>query len=63
MDDYKDYILAELSYKKEHPELSEEELFPLIWDESRDYKLKTYIIMKAIENKKLITEIEEFESI
>ena len=62
-DDFKVYVLAEMAYKKEHSDISEEELFPVVWTVSKDYRLKTDIIVKAIKNKKLITEIEEYENI
>ena len=52
--DYKLYVLAELSYKKEHPELKEGQLFPIGWYSNNNYKLKNEIIAEAIKNKTII---------
>ena len=62
-DDFKLYLLAVLAYKKEHPEITEEDLFPVVWYESNNYKMKTEIITLAIEEKKLITELNEFQEL
>ena len=59
-DDFKVYVLAELAYKKEHKEIDEDELFSLAWHSSKDYKLKTDIILEAIKNHKLITEVDDY---
>jgi hypothetical protein len=58
--DYKLYVLAELSYKKEHPEINEEDLFPKDWYSTRNYKLKSEIIAKALNNNILIEQVEEY---
>ena len=61
--DYQLYVLAELSYKKEHPEIPEEELFPEDWYSTSNYKLKSEIIAKAIKSKVLIQDVEEYKRI
>ncbi len=61
--DYKLYVLAELNYKKEHPELKEDNLFPLDWYSNNNYKLKTEIIAEAINNKKLIEDVQKYQDI
>ena len=61
--DYQLYVLAEISYKKEHPEIKEEDLFPLDWYATNNYKLKSEIIAKALQNKILIEETEEYNKI
>jgi hypothetical protein len=58
--DYQLYVLAELSYKKEHPEINEEDLFPKDWYSTRNYKLKSEIIAKALNNNILIEQVEEY---
>ena len=61
--EYHLYILAELTYKKEHEKenLDEYELFPLDWYSSDDYKLKNKILEEAIMNNKLISQTEQFQ--
>ena len=59
--DYKLYVLAELSYKKEHPGVKEETLFPLDWYSISDYKLRNEIIAEAIREKKLIEETQKYK--
>ena len=61
--DYKLYVIAELSYKKEHPELKEEQLFPVGWYSNNNYKLKSEIIAEAIKNKVLIENTKKYELI
>ena len=61
--DYKLYVLAELSYKKAHPEIKEDDLFPLDWYSNNNYKLKTEIIAEAIKEKKLIEETSKYQGI
>lgn len=45
-EDYNLYIIAELSYKKKH--INEENIFPIDWYSSTNYKLKIEIIAEAI---------------
>ena len=54
--DYNLYVLAEIAYKKEHENLSDDDLFPFDWYSIRNYKLKVEIISEAIKEKKLIFE-------
>ena len=61
--EYDLYILAELSYKKEHSDLSDEELFPNNWYSIKDYRAKTLIIDEALEKNILIKETEKYKDI
>jgi hypothetical protein len=61
--DYKLYVLAELRYKKEHPGIENEDLFPADWYSNRNYKLKTEIIASAIKNNISIEEVPEYMNI
>ena len=54
--DYNLYVLAEIAYKKEHENLTDEELFPFDWYSIRNYKSKIEIISEALKEKKLIKE-------
>lgn len=54
--DYNLYVLAEIAYKKEHKNLTDEELFPFDWYSIRNYKSKIEIISEALKEKKLIKE-------
>ncbi len=58
--DYKLYVLAELSYNKQHPNLKEEELYPLDWYSFNNYKLKNEIIAEALREKKLIKDTQKY---
>ena len=60
--DYKLYVLAELSYKKAHPEIDENELYPLDWYSFNNYKLKNEIIAEAIKEKKLVKDTPKYIS-
>lgn len=42
------YIMAELTYKKKHG--NKDNLFPVDWYSSKNYKLKIEIIAEAIKN-------------
>lgn len=48
MNDFDLYIIAELKYKKAHRDIPENKLFPFDWYSSRNYVLKTKIILEAI---------------
>lgn len=61
--DYQLYVLAELRYIKEHPEIDENELFPKDWYSTTNYKTKTEIIAKAIQNKVMIEDLEEYNKL
>ena len=54
--DYNLYVLAEIAYKKEYENLTDEELFPFDWYSIRNYKSKIEIISEALKEKKLIKE-------
>jgi hypothetical protein len=58
--DYKLYVLAELSYKKEHPEIPEEDLFPIGWYSTENYKLKNEIIAEALREKILVENTKKY---
>lgn len=59
--DYRLYVLAEINYKKAHPEIKEDDLFPIDWYNSNNYKLKNEIIAEAIKEKKLIEETSKYQ--
>ncbi len=61
--DYKLYVLAELSYKKEHPKLKDEEMYPYDWFGINNYKLKNEIIAQAIREKVLIKDTEKYKQL
>ena len=61
--DYKLYVLAEINYKKAHPEIKEDDLFPIDWYNSNNYKLKTEIIVESIKEKKLIEETSKYQDL
>ncbi len=42
------YVIAEIRYQKEHE--NEDNIFPIDWYSSQNYKLKTEIIAEAIKN-------------
>ncbi len=61
--DYQLYVLAELRYKKEHPELKEDSVFPPDWYSCTNYKLKTEAIAEALMNNKKLEETEKYQQI
>ena len=61
--DYQLYVIAELSYKKAHPEIEEEELFPIEWYGYNNYKLKTEIIAEAIKDNILVNEVPSYNEL
>ena len=44
-EDYKLYVLAEITYTRENSNLKEEELFPVDWYSINDYKTKIEIMI------------------
>ena len=48
------YTLAVLRYKEENPSVDEDNLFTPKWNLSKDYRLKTIIIAKAIQEHVLV---------
>lgn len=60
--DYKLYVLAELNYKKAHPGMSEEELYPTDWFSINNYKLKSEIIAEAIKENVLVQDTKRYQS-
>lgn len=54
------YAIAELRYKEEH--INEENIFPVDWYSSKNYKLKTEIIAQAIKNKTTIENTELYQT-
>ena len=60
--DYNLYVLAEITYKKEHENLADEEIFPFDWYSRKNYKLKTEIIAQALKEKQLIKETQLYNN-
>lgn len=58
--DFDLYVLAELNYKKKY--LNEENIFPVDWYSSKNYKLKTEIIAEAIKKNIKIEETELYQN-
>ena len=58
--DYNLYVIAELSYKKEHPEIKEDDLYPANWYSINNYKLKNEIIAEAIQKKVLVKDTPKY---
>ncbi len=58
--DYNLCVLSELNYKKAHPELKEDEVFPLDWYASNDYILKIKLIDEALSKNVLVEELPGF---
>ncbi len=56
------YVMAELRYKHEHPDVNEDNLFPIDWYSNKNYKLKTEIIAEAIKNKITIEETNLYQT-
>lgn len=52
--DYKLYVLAEIAYKKEHENESEDLIFPADWYSIKNYKSKVEMIAEAIKKKCII---------
>ena len=59
--EYKLYVLAELNYKKEHPDKKEEDLYPFDWFSINNYRLKNEIIAEALKNGKLIKDTQKYQ--
>ena len=59
--DYNLYVLAEIAYKNEHEDLSDEELFPFDWYSITNYKSKVEIIGEALKEKILIKETKIYK--
>ena len=55
------YILALLRYKEENPYVDVEKTFSIEWNLCTDYKLKTIIVAKAIQQHMLIEDTELYE--
>ena len=60
-EDYKLYVLAEITYIKENGNLKEEDLFPADWYSINDYKSKVEIIAEALNNKCLVAETQKYQ--
>lgn len=60
-EDYKLYVLAEITYTKENNNLNEEEIFPTDWYSISDYKTKVEIIAEALNDKCLIAETKKYQ--
>ena len=58
-EDYKLYVLAEITYTKENE--NREDIFPADWYSIRDYKTKVEIIAEAINNKCLIIDTKKYQ--
>ncbi len=59
-DDQDLYIIAEITYKKKH--INENNIFPIGWYKSKNYKLKTEIIAEAIKNNIKIEETNLYQN-
>ena len=53
------YVIAELQYKKIHGD--SEDIFPMEWYSTKDYKLKTEIIAEAIKKNISVEETELYQ--
>ena len=60
-EDYKLYVLAEITYTKENENVDEKELFPADWYSINNYKVKVEIIAEALNNKCLIVETQKYQ--
>ena len=60
-EDYKLYVLAEITYTKENENVDEKELFPSDWYSISNYKVKVEIIAEALNNKCLIAETQKYQ--
>ena len=56
------YTLALLRYKEENPNIDFEKMFSIDWNLCKDYKLKTIIIAKAIQNHTLVEDTELYKN-
>lgn len=61
-EDYKLYVLAEITYTREHNNIKEEELFPADWYSIGDYKTKVEIIAEALNEKCLIADTKKYQN-
>ena len=61
MEDKDLYTLALLRYKDENPNIDINNSFTTNWVLSKDYRLKTIIIAKAIKNHVLIEDTELYQ--
>lgn len=61
MEDKELYVIAVLRYKDENSNLTEEDLFPLDWNNSYDYHLKIEIIAEAIQKGILVKDTELYQ--
>ena len=59
--DYDLYVLAEIAYTKDHNEIEQDDLFPINWYASKNYRLKVEIIGEALERNIMIEETELFK--
>lgn len=60
-DDYKLYVLAEITYIKENNNIPEEELFPADWYSINNYKIKVEILAEALNNKCLVINTQKYQ--
>jgi len=59
--EYSLYVISEMTYQKEHKELSEEVLFPFNWYMITNYKLKLEILTEALNKNILIKDTELYK--
>ena len=62
-DIYKLYIMSELCYIKNHPEMNEDDLFPFDWYSIRNYRAKVEVLSEAIKEKILIKDTKKYSEI
>ena len=59
--DYKLYVIAELNYRKAHPQLPVEVLYPNDWNSFTNYRTKSEIIAEALQKQELIINTERYQ--
>lgn len=57
------YTIAVMRYKKEHKELSDNNIFPKEWNLSADYRTKIMIIAEAIKTNALVEDTKLYKKI
>ncbi len=58
---YELYILLETKYVSLHQNLSEEELFPMNWDDIDNYFIKNNILLESINNNLLVKDTNGYQ--
>ena len=58
---YRLYVLAELTYEKENPNIEKDELYPQDWYSTSNYSQKIKMIEEALNNKILIKDTQLYQ--